>query len=468
MARLDARCKIRIPVIIVVKGQDGNLESVTSNLGVGGAFINSSFSLPENTHLRLRAPLLGRELEVEGKVLRREDNGVAVKFLEVGEEEKSALWEYIRGNIEKTTCPNCGAAFENESARCSNCGIERDLGQPAYRDKYEEQQVSSWCSLLDLEIDRFLGTMDELEARLLGGIYEHDEILKKTHAAIDEMMAFCVKFEQNVQDRELVAKKQNEFKDKTAYMLCKSWFMNHARIWPQGYQGDYKMLDRIYKNIPLSEGIGSFIDCYFLDYSLSRAVRGRLLKAKEILTQEFLKKKDQSFFDIGCGSSRDLFEMSATIINSDIRVACIDIDEDALRFSMERLTYAGLGDLIQLRKYNVARMINRARNLKEFGAQDIIYSAGVFNYLPDSLILNLLGALYDLLNPGGKMIIAFEDAEQYRRQEVHWLVNWDSFLQRAEPDCRALFSASGFPAVDIRRDETGVIMFCTLEKDGSL
>ena len=466
MARLDARCKIRIPVIIVVKGQDGNLESVTSNLGVGGAFINSSFSLPENTHLRLRAPLLGRELEVEGKVLRREDNGVAVKFLEVGEEEKSALWEYIRGNIEKTTCPFCGAAFENESARCSNCGMQTDLVQPAYRDKYDEEKVSTWCSLLDMETDRFLSTMDELETGIQNSLYEHDMVLKKTHETMEEMVSFCAKFEVNVRDRGLIIKKQEEFNNKTNYLLSKSYFMNRARVWPQGYQGDYKTLEGIYRNIPLSEGIGYYMDSYMLSFSLSRACRGRIRKAKEILGREFRKKEGQCFFDIGCGSSRDLFEMAEDIRGSDARVTCLDIDEDALRFSLDRLTYAGLGDRVKFRKYNVVRLINRAKNLREFGKQDIIYSAGVFNYLPDKIVPNLIDALYELLNPGGKLIIALEDATRYRPQNCHWGLKWDALIQRTEADCRALFEAAGFPkgAMKIKRDETGVIMFCILER----
>ncbi len=467
MARLSARCKARIPVVIIVKGHDGNLQSVTSNLGLGGAFINSSTSLPENTPVRLRAPLPKGELEVEGRVLRQEQDGVAVKFLEVGEQEKSALWEYIRENMEKTSCPFCGAALQEDGARCANCGMKTDLAQPAYGGKYYDEHVSYWCTMLDLETDRFLGTMDKLEAELLGDEYEHDRVLKKTHEAIDEMMGFCAKFEQKVRDRELIAKKKEEFKSKTAYMLCKSWFMNHARIWPQGYQGDYKMLDNIYRNIPLSTGIGYFIDCYFTSYSLSRAVRGRLKKAVEILGGEFRKTKGKRFFDIGCGSSRDLFEMAQNINASDVQVTCIDIDEDALAFTMDRLTYAGLGNHLHIRKYNVARMINRDRNLREFGKQDVIYSAGVFNYLPDNLILNLIGALYEMLDSGGKMVIAFEDAMEYRPQEVHWLVNWDSFLQRTEADCRALFKTAGFPGIAIERDETGVIMFCMLEKNGN-
>ena len=465
MARLGARCKARIPVVIMVKGHDGNLESVTSNLGVGGVFINSSFSLPENTHVRLRAPLPKGELEVEGMVLRQEQEGVAVKFLEVGEEEKSALWEYIKDNIEKARCPICGVPIGNEKTCCLNCGIKTDLARPAIY-KPEDEEVSYWCSQLDLETGRFLGIMGDLEKGLSNKTYEHDFILNKTHDAIYHMVDIIGRFEEVVQDRELVSKRRKEFINRTHYMFSKSYFMNHARIWPKGYQGDYKILDGIYRNIPLSEGIGYFMDYHFLQATLAKACRGRIVKSGKILKSELLKRVKPLFLDLGCGPCRDLFEMAKEIKKSEARVTCVDIDEDSLRFSLNRLSYAGLGDQVRFRRYNVVRMINSGRNLREFGKQDIIYSAGVFNYLPDDIIPGLIASLYELLNPSGRLLIAFEDVSRYVPREYHWIINWDGLLQRNERDCRTLFKAAGFPdgMLETDRDETGVILFCSIGK----
>ena len=466
MARLDVRCKTRIPVIIIIKGQDRNFQSVTSNLGLGGAFINSSFSLPENTQVRLKAPLPDGEFEVDGKVLRKEEDGVAVKFLDIEEDTKSSLWEYIKQNLEKTACPFCGASLPEENTRCSNCGMITDLAEPESLEKYRSEQIAVWSSMLDMETTRFLDKMTEIEGQLESGTYEHDLILKRTHDALYDLVDFAVEFEIAVQNVELILEKREEFRNKTHYMLSKSYFMNHARVWPKGYQGDYKILDGIYKNIPLSKGIGYYLDYHLLHSTLAKACRGRLARSKEILEREFLRRKGLRLLDIGCGSCRDLFEMAEDIRDSDAWVTCIDIDEDALRFSLNRLAYAGLGDQIKFRKYNVVRMINRERNLREFGKQDIIYSTGVFNYLPDNLATDLIGSLYELLNPGGKLIIAFEDAGRYRIQVYTWPTKWDALIQRSETDCRALFEAAGFHkgALKMERDETGVIMFCILER----
>ena len=52
----------------------------------------------------------------------------------------------------------------------------------------------------------------------------------------------------------------------------------------------------------------------------------------------------------------------------------------------------------------------------EFGMQDIIYSVGFFDYLPDDFLVKLLSSLYMLLNPGGKLFAAFKDADRYQPQ----------------------------------------------------
>ena len=49
--------------------------------------------------------------------------------------------------------------------------------------------------------------------------------------------------------------------------------------------------------------------------------------------------------------------------------------------------------------------------------EDVIYSVGYFDYLPDDFLAKLLHSLHQLLNPGGKLIAAFKDASRYRSQE---------------------------------------------------
>ena len=458
MARLDARCKARIPVIIMVKGHDGNLESVTSNLGLGGAFINSSLSLPENTQVKLRAPLPTGELEVDGTVLRQEQNGVAVKFLEVGQEEKSALWEYIKENIGQT-CPFCGAAWRDETGICSNCGMAQGFSATGGNENIAE------IAQLGRELDAFNMKLARIENEIEAGQVDPKFLLDKTYAAINDFFDFA-KILDNVLsgDKDLLRKKQSEFRNKTNKFFSKSYFMNHARIWPKGYPGDYKILEAIYRNIPLSDGLGYLLDSYFLSTTLANAVRTRLSWIKDMLKRELKGRQGLRVLNIASGSTRELFELAVEIKESDATFTCVDLDSDAINFVLSRLSYTDIAFQIAMRKYNALRMASHERNIKEFGLQDNIYSIGLFDYLTDDVLVRLLKELYLTLNPGGKLIASFKDCKRYETYDYHWLVDWRAFYQRTEAESRKLIDQAGIPenCVQTERDLSGVIIFYTL------
>jgi predicted SAM-dependent methyltransferase len=113
------------------------------------------------------------------------------------------------------------------------------------------------------------------------------------------------------------------------------------------------------------------------------------------------------------------------------------------------------------RKYNAFKMISHERNLKEFGQQDIIYSAGFFDYVKDDMLIKMLNSVYRLLKPGGTLIAPFKDSNKYRTQEYHWIVDWTGFMQRTPEEITTIIEAAGIPREKYRtvRDKSGVILF---------
>ena len=125
-----------------------------------------------------------------------------------------------------------------------------------------------------------------------------------------------VQFEQEVKDQDIIRDAQIRFREKTDRFLSKSYFLNRARTWPQGYQGDYKMLEGIYRNTPMSEGIG-----YYLDQCISqRNAYGRRQeqdqKLQKILKEELVMREKPSVLNIACGSCREVFELAPEIEKS--------------------------------------------------------------------------------------------------------------------------------------------------------
>jgi SAM-dependent methyltransferase len=315
--------------------------------------------------------------------------------------------------------------------------------------------------------ERYMGQMRELDRRCLSQTVYAESIYNELASVNDSMLESCARFEKEVNDKFIIKAAQADFREKTNPILSKSYCINRARTWPQGHQGDYQTLEIAYRNAPMSQGIGYYLDKYFLSSSLGVAVRERIIKLRDLLREELMNRQKPKVLDIACGSCREVSELALEIKTSAAKFTCTDSDADALKFAHNRLSYTGLSsDRVEFIKYNALRMFDYDSARAEFGMQDIIYSVGFFDYLPDEFLEKLLNTLYMLLNPGGKLIMAFKDANRYRPQDYHWLVEWDGFFQRVENDFDRVLRGAEIPtsALSVTRNETGSIIFYTAAK----
>lgn len=326
------------------------------------------------------------------------------------------------------------------------------------------EENSRWASLLSDTIAGLNKRLYELERYCVGQHY-HEELFREISEGIDSVIPFFKAFEDGVRDRKIIKCVQIIFRDKTP-IFSKSYYFNRARTWPQGYQGDYITMENCYKNMPLSIGIGFYLDLYILNSPLGRAVRNRIKMLEELLREELKNRKGASMLNIACGSCRELMGLAVDIMDYNANVTCIDNDEDALRFSMKRLSTLGLDDYVKFFKYNAVRMFDVDSSMSEFKGQDIIYSVGFFDYLPSDFLVRMFRSLYNILKPGGVMIVAFKDADRYDHRPYHWIVDWDGFLQRNPKDFYRIFQSAGIPSSSIteKREPTGIVVFYMIHK----
>lgn len=331
------------------------------------------------------------------------------------------------------------------------------------------EERERYTRLLDKAVEVFNKQLEDIERRCSDRKENPEDLLNSVVDTVNSVIEIIEKYEIAVDyDKDILREARVKFLEKTNPILSNSYCINRARTWPQGYQGDYKTLEVIYRNSPMSEGIGYYLDRYALSSTLAVAVRERIVKLQEILREELITRESPKVLDIACGSCREIHGLVTEIRRSEARFTCIDLDSDALNFAMDRLSYTDISpEQIQFFKYNALRMFDHELNMEEFGMQDIIYSVGYFDYLPDDFLVKILNALYMLLKPGGKLIAAFKDTERYRYQDFHWIVNWDGFLQRNEDEFDRLFKKAKIPesALSKTRERTGVIIFYTAEKN---
>ena len=329
----------------------------------------------------------------------------------------------------------------------------------------EEQEY--YTLLLGQAIERYLEGLRDVERRITQGLEDPDAMATEVAALNDGMLRLCAQFEQEVRDEHAIKSTRSYFRKRTHSLLSKSYAINRCRTWPQGHQGDYLTLETAYRNNALSEGVGYYLDRYLLDSPLGHGVRGRIDRLAEMLTAELSGREGARVLDVACGSCRELQTIIPEIKRTGARFTCIDLDNAALNFAMDRLSAAELNpDQLAFVNYNALRLFDLEIAEAEFGAQDVIYSVGFFDYLPDEFLVKLLRSLYLLLRPGGSLIMAFKDADRYAPQVYHWLVDWDGFLQRRQPEIEQLLSSAEIPAdaLTATRDRSGSILFFTARK----
>lgn len=319
---------------------------------------------------------------------------------------------------------------------------------------------------LEEAIREFKLRMESLERSLEEGGQKDADVLKELGLALDELLNAAESYERKEENPERIREMRAAFHRATHGTFAKSYLVNRARTWPSGYQGDHKMLETIYRSLPLSKGLGYYIDLYALRSTLALGVRNRMKILIDILADELNNRTRPKILNIGCGSCRELFDIVPEIIRSRATITCLDSDEDALLFSQNRISYTEATPRISFRKYNALRLFDAETALNDIGKQDIIYSAGLFDYLDSDFLVKVISTLYGLLNKGGRLIAPFKDAERYRPSIYHWITDWDGFKQRTEKEFSAIMRRAGIPsdATQVRRDGTGAIIFYSATK----
>ena len=230
---------------------------------------------------------------------------------------------------------------------------------------------------------------------------------------------------------------------------------------PRGYPGDYMMLTTIYDDKVRSTGLGGYLDRFWLNLTLARAVFGRMLSLRKFLVEEFAARQGKiAVMDVACGACREFTEDFSIPSDNVVSLTCVDNDQEALDYVRDNLA-AQLPENMEIDyvRYNALRMTSSASTVRKFGRNDIIYSVGLCDYIPDEYLIPLLQGWRESLTDGGLVYVAFKDTLRYDKTEYQWLMDW-YFFQRTEEEFMQLFAKAGYDLsrIEVSRDRTGVIL----------
>ncbi len=316
-------------------------------------------------------------------------------------------------------------------------------------------KVESWKSKLDEVCESLKGStsidltkMNELESQIM------------------DVSNFMLSNEENL-NPEALKKEQLKFRTYTDDIFMNSHLYKRARTWPRGYAGDYETLEKIYHATPVkNEGVGMYLDNYFITRELARGVRERKRVLSKVLISEFEKReKKQKVLNIACGSSREIFDIGKKMNNYEADFTFLDYDKDAVNYSRLLLFNEGIDVRnFKFMKYNALNLVSETETEAEFGKKDIIYSAGLFDYIKTDVLIKMISSLYNLLEDGGVLIAPFKDKENYNTFDYHYLVDWSYFYQRTIDEVKDILVEATNTEVEIINTKSPAINFFLIRK----
>ena len=256
------------------------------------------------------------------------------------------------------------------------------------------------------------------------------------------------------------------FKEVYPYFM-RSRFAERAFFKPNGYAGDYLMVEMIYRNRPDGDGkLGKIVDGWLLNAAPARAVRGRMEFLPGQLTRITRNLLDQDRIDImnlACGPNRELFQFLARCSYTEkIHATCVDIDLSALQYIDEKIDVFPHKATIRLMNENLLKWIQGCVR-HNFGKQDIVYASGLANYLDERLLLAMLNRCHSTLKPGGYLVIG-NVADNPCRSFVERILHWE-LIYRSPEDLRDIFRQTPFgDSMEVMTESEGIHLFAVARK----
>ena len=234
---------------------------------------------------------------------------------------------------------------------------------------------------------------------------------------------------------------------------------------PRGYAGDYLTIEKIYNNRPEGAGrIGAVVDRLFLEMPAAVAVRNRRPLLADEIRSTVSSRTDTTrparVLSLACGPAREIADVFATLTDRNQLVAtCLDIDLQALAFVADWRDKAGLKSRINLLNQNLISLaLGRAK--LDVPPQDLVYSIGLIDYFDDRMVIKMLDFIYEVLAPGGRVILGNFHPRNPTRALMDYLLEW-RLIHRTEADMDRLFAGSKFKSAASRTrfEEAGVNLF---------
>lgn len=169
--------------------------------------------------------------------------------------------------------------------------------------------------------------------------------------------------------------------------------------------------------------------------------------------------RSASLLNIASGPCRDLFEAFEETPDANVNVHCVDMDANAIDFAK------------QLTSHYSHRILFEQQNILKFQptqSYDLVWSAGLFDYLSDRVFIKLIRQMSQWLQPGGSIVIgnfSTENPSRHPMEFCDWFLNY-----RNEDDLVNLAVEAGYPedCIAVDAEPCGINLFLRMTRPESI
>jgi len=218
-------------------------------------------------------------------------------------------------------------------------------------------------------------------------------------------------------------------------LLLASPFMHRIFVKPLGYAGDYEMVNMILRDS--CEGGSLFaklLNVFILAQVPAVAHRNRVTYLTRKLLEEtnrcHQEGRTAKIFNFGCGPAKEVQDfLTHHSLSDHAQFDLLDFDDQALAFSDRVINEIRVKNrrrtVIKSVKKSVQQVLRQiGKPAQEARDYDFVYCAGLFDYLNNRTCKSLVSHFYDMLAPGGLLVVTNVESQHPIRNIMEYIYEW--------------------------------------------
>jgi hypothetical protein len=224
-------------------------------------------------------------------------------------------------------------------------------------------------------------------------------------------------------------------------LLLESPFTRRAYEKPRGYAGDAGLMDLIYGSKAAGglTPLGGMLYGYEFDSPCFQSVRTRRAVLAQEIDNVAAARRNSRVMAVASGHLREI-EWSRAARAGAVQITALDQDRESL--ACINRDYAGRYEVSTIAA-SIGDLLRRSVRITNV---DLVYAAGLYDYLETDLARMLTATLFEMLAPGGRLLLANFTPATYDAAFMEAFMDW-RLIYRTAAEVRAL--ADGIDPADI-------------------